>query len=180
MIPGLDFVAIDVETASRKRGSICQIGLARVRDGIVVDKRARLMKPPATIGNGAFEPVCVDIHGITPYMVADEPGFGRLFRPLVRYLGDDLLVAHNAAFDRSNIAAACRAEGLATPENQWLCTVEESRHVLPDLVNHKLPTVAAALGVKQVHHHEAGDDAAVAARIYIELVRLSTPMALSD
>lgn len=36
MIPGLDFVAVDVETANRKRGSVCSIGLARVRDGVII------------------------------------------------------------------------------------------------------------------------------------------------
>ena len=175
MISGLNFVALDFETANRKRGSICAVGLVRVRDGIIVKSRSWLMRPPAGVGGGIFEPVCVDVHGITPYMVAGQPTFAQRYPALIVGLADDLLVAHNAAFDRSVLNGACKAEGLPSPGNQWLCTVEESRRVLAGsgLANHKLPTVAAALGVDQIHHHDAGDDALVAARVHIELVRLT-------
>jgi len=34
---GFDFTAIDFETANHHRGSPCAVGLARVRDGVVVE-----------------------------------------------------------------------------------------------------------------------------------------------
>ena len=36
-VPGLDFTAIDFETANGFRGSPCAVGAVRVRDGVMVD-----------------------------------------------------------------------------------------------------------------------------------------------
>ena len=177
MIPGLDFVAVDVETANRKRGSVCAIGLARVRDGVVVKTRSWLVRPPEaeSAGFGAFDLRCVDVHGITPSRVAGEPRFSDRYDALIRGLADDLLVAHNATFDRTALTAACAAEDLPGPGNRWLCTVVESRRVLAQvpLPDHRLPTVDAALGITQIRHHEAGDDAKVAALVRIELAAIA-------
>ncbi len=177
MIPGLDFVAVDVETANRKRGSVCSIGLARVRDGVIIKARSWLVQPPVaeSAGGGVFEMRCVQVHGITPKAIENAPRLADRYEALIRGLADDLLVAHNATFDRTALTAACEAEGLPGPGNRWLCTVEESRSVLRDmrLPNHRLPTVAAALGITQIRHHEAGDDAKVAALVRIELAAIA-------
>lgn len=177
-VPGLDFVAIDFETANRSRASVCAVGLAWVRDGEVVGQRDWLIRPAAHIGGGQFEPWNVRIHGIRPEMVSAAPTFGDLYEELCAAIGDDLLVAHNASFDRSCLARACEAFGLGSLRNGWACTMVEARRALPTLPNHKLPTVARALGVEQVHHHDAADDALVAARIRIALRQLRRPVGL--
>jgi len=177
MIPGLDFVAVDVETANRKRGSVCSIGLARVRDGVIIKTRSWLVKPPVaeSAGGGVFEMRCVQVHGITPKAIENAPRFADRYEALIRGLADDLLVAHNATFDRTALTAACAAEDLPGPGNRWLCTVVESRRVLAQVLlpDHRLPTVAAALGITQIRHHEAGDDAKVAALVRIELAAIA-------
>lgn len=171
-IPGLNFVAIDFETANNYRASVCAVGLAWVEDGEVVEQRSWLIRPFASVGEGKFGWRQVAIHGIKPDMVASSPTFTELYPELKDVIGKGLLVAHNASFDRSCMAKACAASGLTSPPNAWACTMVESRRVLPALPNHKLPTVARALNVQQLHHHDAGDDALVAARVRIELAQL--------
>lgn len=168
-VPGLDFVAIDFETANSYRASVCAVGLAWVRDGAVVDQQEWLIKPAAHIGGGEFSSWNVRIHGIKPQTVAAAPTFAQLYPELMQAIGGDTLVAHNASFDRSCIAKACAAFGLRAPANAWTCTMQRARRQLPQLPNHKLPTVAAALGVTQIRHHDAADDALVAAEILIAL-----------
>ena len=50
------------------------------------------------------------------------------------------------------------------PECRYLCTVKVSKRVWPELENHKLDTVSAALHI-DLNHHEAGSDARAAGLI---------------
>lgn len=57
------------------------------------------------------------------------------------------------------------------PHYLSLDTVRTSRKLYPELPNHKLNTVAAALGIDLKHHHNALNDTVAAAEI---LVRQAT------
>ena len=72
-VTGLSFVGFDVETANSDVGSICQIGVVRFIDGVEVAAESWLCAPPSELAG--FEDGNVAIHGITPEMVADQPGF---------------------------------------------------------------------------------------------------------
>lgn len=169
-IPGLDFVAIDFETANRHRGSVCSVGLIRVRDGLIVKERHWLMRPPLTLGGGQFEARNITVHGITYPMVAQKPTFAQWHPHLVTGLAHDLLVAHNAAFDSDALRKASAAVNLQNPTNPWLCTVALSRTELPSLPSYKLPQVTAALRLPPFDHHDALADARACARVLIALV----------
>jgi DNA polymerase III subunit epsilon len=56
----LEFVALDVETANTSRDSICQIGFAVVRQGLVVAHRSVLVDPEQPFDNRTQR-----IHGLT-------------------------------------------------------------------------------------------------------------------
>ena len=45
MIDGLDFIAIDFETAIGKRSSICEAGICVVKDGKVIETKSWLVRP---------------------------------------------------------------------------------------------------------------------------------------
>jgi hypothetical protein len=64
----LDFTAVDFETASSHPGSVCAVGLVRVRDGHVAGKSGGLVRPPD--GLGEFADYQTSVHGITAEMVA--------------------------------------------------------------------------------------------------------------
>lgn len=163
----IDFVAIDFETANRHRSSPCSVGLARVRDGEIVKTAHWLMRPPtATDG---FEARNVAVHGITAAMIADQPCFGERYPALIKGLGGDVLVAHNAVFDIGVLIESCKADRLPVPDPRYVCTRDTSRLVLPHLGNFRLPTVAAELGVSLTNHHDGLADAIAAAEVMIAL-----------
>lgn len=168
-IPGLDFVAVDFETANRHRGSACSVGLIRVRGGFIVKERYWLMKPPLTLGGGQFETRNILVHGITFPMVAKQPTFQQWHPYLLDGLADDLLVAHNASFDRDVLAKASAAVSLPGASNPWLCTRDLAKTAL-DLPSYRLPEVTEALGLPAFDHHDALADARACARVLIELV----------
>ncbi|OPJ64393.1 DNA polymerase III subunit epsilon [Clostridium oryzae] len=65
----MNFIAIDFETANKKRDSACSVGIAVVENGQVVQRIHRLIKPKEM----RFLPFNVGIHGITASMVQNEP-----------------------------------------------------------------------------------------------------------
>lgn len=148
----LDFTAIDFETANSYRGSPCQLGLVRVRDGIVVEKARVLMRPPEVIDY--FDDFNVGLHGITPRMVAHAPRWSDVLPELVRVIGDDIVVTHNAGFDIGVIRYACAADGIEWPSLRFACTLVMARKALR-LPSYRLPFVVDALGLQMGDHHDA-------------------------
>jgi DNA polymerase-3 subunit epsilon len=173
---GLDFVAIDVETANSRRGSICAIGVAVVRGGAVVSSHSWLTRPPA--GLDRFDGVNVSLHGITPEMVADQPDFGDRLDQLLAITEGLPLVAHNAAFDMGALREACVAIDRDWPATDYGCSLIMARRAL-DLISYRLPTVASECGVELAAHHEAGADALACAQVVLEIARRRRSRSLS-
>ncbi len=171
---GLDFVAIDFETANASRASACAVGVAVVEGGVVTAREDWLIRPPGRAGG--FDRRNIAIHGVT---AADCAARGISWEETEQRLGTltagRVAVAHNAAFDRSVWAAANAESGIRASTAAFCCTVDLSRRAFPhlhtELPNYKLHTVAEALDLPPFRHHDAGADALTAALIVIELAR---------
>ena len=174
---GLSFTAIDFETANGFRGSPCSVGLVKVRGGRVVEETSWLMRPPE--GHDYFDRRNVRIHGIEPEMVAGAPRFGELFPEIGAFIGDDLLVAHNAAFDMGVIRSALEVSGLPGPAYDYTCTVVHSRRTY-QLASHSLPFAAEAAGVPLLNHHDATEDARACAGIMVDIARRCGAVSMPD
>lgn len=177
MTDHLTFAAIDVETANRKRGSVCAIGVTLVDGGVVESTQSWLCRPPAAAPN--FDPWNTRIHGITADdVVAAEP-FSTRIEQVVELIGTRPVLAHNASFDIGAVRMGCEMSDLAAPEWKFGCTLSWSRSLL-DLISYRLPIVAEALGIAPGAYHAAGDDSATAARIAIELARRAGASTVED
>ncbi|SER39099.1 exonuclease domain-containing protein [Corynebacterium cystitidis] len=168
-VPGLDFVAFDVETANGRWGSICQIGAAKVIDGAITETASWLCTPAP--GLEEFDPFNVEIHGITAETVAGQPTFQERLAEFRAFVADLPLVAHNAQFDTTALREACQASDVEAPHAMFACTLAQSRASSLSVRDHKLPTIAAHLGVDLSSHHDAEADAVACAGIMVELAR---------
>ncbi|MCA4132144.1 exonuclease domain-containing protein [Arthrobacter sp. M4] len=173
----LDFTAIDFETANGFRGSPCSVGLTKVRDGVVVEEASWLMRPPAN--HDHFDHHNVRIHGIRAEDVAGAPRFGELFPEIGAFIGDDILAAHNAAFDLGVIRSGLEVSGLAVPAYDYVCTVMLSRRCY-SLVSNSLPYAAEEAGVALVNHHDAAEDARACAGILIDIARRNSVDSIAE
>lgn len=162
----LDFCAIDFETANSYRGSPCSVGVVRVRGGQVVDEQRWLMRPPEAAD--WFDGFNVSLHGITAKMVANEPRWRDILPRLVDYIGDDVVIAHNAGFDIGVIRYACAADGIPWPEMHFMCTLVMSRRVFR-LPSYRLPFVTDACGFEMIDHHDSLADSRAVVRIVREI-----------
>lgn len=161
----LDFTAIDFETANSSSASACAVGLTRVRDGRVVASAGWLIQPPA--GHERFFELNTGIHGIRAEDVVDAPGWSAQLPGLRAFIGDDVLVAHNAGFDMNVLRRASEATGDACPPYRYVCSLQISRKTY-DLASYRLPLVAAAAGFLDFAHHDAAADALACAHIMID------------
>ena len=158
-----------METANRRWGSICQIGLVKIVDGEEVDRASWLCKPPASLAQ--FEEGNVAIHGITEQDVADAPDVCDCIPKMAEFVGDLPLVAHNAQFDASALRDACQASDVEVPQMLFACTLAQTRATKLDVANHRLPTLAEHFGIALDNHHDACEDAAACAGVMVGLAR---------
>lgn len=164
----LDFTAIDFETANSYRGSPCSVGMVKVRDGRIVDESSTLIHPPA--GFDHFDGFNTSMHGITAEMVTDAPRWQHALDRIAGYVGPDIMVCHNAAFDIGVMRYACIADQIPWPRIDFLCTLILARRAFR-LPSYQLPFVAAQCDVPLFSHHQASDDARCAALIAMAMAK---------
>lgn len=152
----LDYTAIDFETANSYRGSPCAVGLVRVRDGQPVDEQRWLIRPPEQVDH--FDVFNTRLHGIDAEVVRGAPRWRKVLPALVDYIGDDVVVAHNAGFDIGVIRYACAVDNIEWPEVRFLCTMVMARRAL-SLPSYRLPFVAESCGFAMGAHHDPLADA---------------------
>ncbi len=151
----MTFAAIDFELGNAKPESVCALGVAVFNDCRLLKKYKWLVKPPAECGE--FNPFSVRIHHITPEMLVDAPPFYEVWEELAPILEGKTLVAHNAPFDTGVLRKNCAYYGISLPSHSYICTCQVAKKLLPDLYNHKLSTVADAMGIRLNHHEPASD-----------------------
>ncbi|WP_372751427.1 3'-5' exonuclease [Labilibaculum sp.] len=159
----MNFTALDFETANGQRNSACSLGLVRVRNGKIVECKDWLISPPEMY----FHPINVSIHGITEEDVMSKPSFNYLWDEIENYLQGEIVIAHNASFDVSVLRACLKTYGIAFPEFDYLCTIQISRCIWPNLPNHKLNTLAHLFDIP-LKHHDALEDTLACAKIAIK------------
>jgi DNA polymerase III subunit epsilon len=164
----LNFTAVDFETASFHRGSVCSVGLVRIRDGQVAGKSGGLVRPPD--GLGEFTDFETSLHGITAEMVATAPPWRKVAPWISQYAGSDVLVCHNATFTIGVLRNACAAEGVPLPTADFLCTMLLARQVFR-LPSYRLPFVADKCGIELAGRHQVLINARGAALVTVALAR---------
>jgi len=165
-----DYVVVDVETTGAKTppARITEIGAYRVCGGRIVAEFQTLVNPQMPIPS-----FVVMLTGITDAMVKSAPLFSEVAADLLKFIDRSVLVAHNAPFDvrflNHEISRVFPGKRMF---NAHLCTVSLSRRVVPQLVNHRLHTVAEHFSVPILNRHRAAGDAAATAEVFLRLLEL--------
>lgn len=165
-ITKIDFVALDVETATSK-GGICQIGIVEVRGGEITNEKTYLIRPP---GN-EYELKNIRIHGISPEMTEDCHILPDFWNEILAIIKDTVLVGHNISFDINNLDKECHRYGLSPLDfarSECTCYLH-GRAKLIDVCDH--------YGIDIISHHDALADARAAALCYLSYLKagIKTP-----
>ena len=166
------FVVFDIETTgfSNTNDKITEIGAVKIQDFKVVDRFSQLVNPEKDISYKIQE-----LTGITNDLVKDKPTIDEVLPRFMEFIGDSVLVAHNAEFDTGFISEKCRQMGLDY-KSKSVDTLMLARVLLPELKRHRLNVVAKALGIQLLNHHRAVDDADATALIFIKFLEMLKEM----
>ena len=163
-LPGVDFVAVDFETATGQWASICEAGICVVRGGRPVETRSWLVRP---YGN-MYSYRNIQIHGIRPCDTEHSPEFPEVWAQVMDYVEQcPVLVAHNAVFDMGCIRRSLELYGLPKPDVAYYCSLRTARR-LYKLGCHKLDYLCDRFSISYGRHHRAGDDAEMCARLFLK------------
>ena len=158
----IDFIALDFETTGfmPPTAEIIEIGAVRYVGGAKAGEFASLVFPSRGV-----PPVVICKTGITLAMLATAPEPSHVMEEFTTFLAETtIIVAHQASFERKFLAVWTDV-GRFT----FIDTLRLARRALPALQNHRLATVAEALGIDVYRGHRALDDARVAGEIFLRL-----------
>ena len=131
------FVVFDTETTGFNAGlndQMIEIGAVKVKNGVIIDERFdELINPGRHI-----DPVITNLTGISDFKVKDADNEENVTRRFKEFIGDCILVAHNAKFDKSMLDMAYLKYGLGELTNPIVDTLMLSRVINKDLKRHSL------------------------------------------
>jgi DNA polymerase-3 subunit epsilon len=105
-------------------------------------------------------------------MVAGAPSMNDVYPQFVEYVGDSILVAHNAAFDMKCLQMAATEAGLPQIDNPILDTLLLSYALHNEIEGHSLDAIAERLGITIEGRHSSMGDARATAHIFLRLLLL--------
>ena len=163
------YVAFDLETTglSAKNDRIIEIGAVLMENGQELNRFQTFVDPEMRLQKDT-----IDLTGITDDMLRDAPKLEEVLPKFLEFVGDRVLVAHNADFDTGFIRVACERLGYPYKYTS-VDTLVMSQNLLPQLSKFKLDMVANALNLPEFNHHRAADDAVtcglIAAKLFEKL-----------
>ena len=145
-----DYVVIDIESTGLQFqfDEIIEIGIARVRNNIVVETYSQLIKPIQEI-NGFI----TSFTGITNDMVKNMSSILDVKDSVLEFIGDDIILGHNTAFDLAFLNFRFNTK----ISNQYMDTLQFARKVFPNLKNHKLTTLVKNFNLSKNEHRALAD-----------------------
>lgn len=167
-----NFVAIDLETATSERSSICQIGITEVIDGKICDTKSWLVQPE---GN-RYDSMNIWIHGITPNDTKNSPAFPDVWKEVQPYLQNKIVVAHNTSFDMYALKNAFDKYGMEYPTFDYYCTLRIARYTIKGCYSYSLDVVLNHLGINMGQHHKADSDSRACAMLLLKCLEMDGSM----
>ena len=162
------FVVFDLETTgfSNKNDKITEIGAVKIENFKVVDRFSQLINPQKDISYKVQE-----LTGITNDLIKDKPTIEEVLPKFIEFIGDSVMVAHNADFDMGFMQQKCREQNIEF-KNTSIDTLTLARTLLPHMKRFRLNLIAKELGVPLLNHHRAVDDAEATAHIFIKFMEM--------
>ena len=163
-----EYVAFDLETTglSADKDEIIEIGAVILKEGKEVSRFQTFVDPGRKLSQ-----TIVDLTGITDEMLVGAPSIEEVLPKFLDFVGDRILVAHNAKFDTAFIRNACRRLGY--PYHYTSAdTLTLSQQLMPHMNKFKLDIVAKALCLPGFKHHRAADDANICGLIMAKFLKM--------
>ncbi|WP_042223740.1 PolC-type DNA polymerase III [Oceanobacillus manasiensis] len=163
-----NYIVFDVETTglSAVYDTIIELAAVKVCNGEIVDRFESFANPHHPLSQ-----TTTDLTGITDDMVKDAPEVSTVLKDFHKWMGKDILVAHNASFDMGFLNQGFKRIDYPKAENAVMDTLELARFLFPELKNHRLNTLCKHLDIELTQHHRAIYDAEATGYLLWKLVQ---------
>lgn len=162
------YVVYDVETTglSAVYDTIIELAAVKIKDGEIIDRFESFANP-----HHKLSATTIELTGITDEMVENAPDIEKVLADFYQWIGDDILVAHNASFDMGFINAGFNKIGVGKAKNPVIDTLELGRYLYPELKNHRLNTLCKKFDITLTQHHRAIYDAEATGYLLIKMLK---------
>ena len=149
-------VVIDFETtglSARNGDRVIEVGAVAIENGLIGDRFQSLVNPQRRVD--AF---IESYTGISNQMLSSAPSGQDVLPKLYAFIGDSIMVAHNASFDK-NFLDAEYDRVYYQRQQPFLCSMRIARRLYPEAPNHKLGTLVnyANIPVTGAFHRALAD-----------------------
>lgn len=157
-----DYVVFDFETTGLRQQDceIIQIGAVKFKGHEKIDQFETYVKPEGEISKRITR-----ITGITDDTVKYAPTIEEVLPSLVEFVGNNVLIAHNASFDMKFLLHNLHEIGEDYKKFRVIDTLRLARKYI-DTDNHKLVTLKSHFGLDEHGSHDALEDCLVTAEVY--------------
>ena len=162
------YCVLDLETTgfSFRTEKITEIGIMKIKNGEVLDEFSCFVNPEKPIPQRV-----VEVTNITDDMVKDAETIDKVFPKMMEFIGDSVLVAHNADFDIGFLKYNATELGY-TLDNTYLDTLRLAKELFPDYKKYKLGIIAENLGIKVEVAHRALDDVDTTVKVFNVMISM--------
>ena len=166
------YVFFDLETSglSPVFDDIIEFGAVKAKNGIELDRIDILINPGHKISK-----FTEGLTGITNEMLADKPTLEEVLPKILEFLGDDILVAHNASFDIGFLQHAIQGK----LKNPIIDTLPLCRYLFQDEKRYSLGNLCRSKGIDydEESAHRGDYDAEVLKELFVSAI---LPKLLND
>ncbi|WP_236026267.1 PolC-type DNA polymerase III [Alicyclobacillus suci] len=157
------WVVFDTETTglNSSEHTLIEIAAVKVRGNEIVEEWTELIDPEVEISQKIME-----LTHITNEMVRGKRKLHEVLPDFREFVGDAVLVAHNAEFDLAFLRACAKRIGMEPWTNVVLDTLPLARKLYPRERNYRLGTLAKKFSVDLVNAHRALDDTVALAKVF--------------
>lgn len=164
----INCVALDLETATSVKSSICQIGITEVINGVPQESKSWFVQPE---GN-EYDFMNIAVHGITPEDTKDSPSFPDVWKEVQPYLQNKIVVAHYTGFDMNALRDAFNKYGMEYPTFDYFCTFRIAKYIVKGCYSYSLGIVCDHLGIDFGIHHRADSDSLGCALLLLKCLEM--------
>ena len=156
------YCVLDLETTgiSFRTEKITEVGIMKIRNGELLDSFSCFVNPEKPIPQKV-----VEVTNITDDMVKDADTIDKVLPKVIEFIGDSVLVAHNADFDIGFLKYNATALGLKL-NNTYIDTLKLAKELFPQYKKYKLGIIAENLGIKVDVAHRALDDVDTTVKVF--------------
>lgn len=165
-----DYVAIDLETTglSPEYDEIIEIACIRYRNGAEAEVFQTLVRPE---NMELVDDFITKLTGITQDMLWNAPKIESVLPEALNFIGQDVVIGHNASFDVNFIYDNAARTGLPPFANNYIDTRRLCRKAFPDFLNYRLKTLVKEFSIPTMTAHRAEADARQTALCYAHISR---------